>query len=107
MQAITRSVPPQWGQVSMSIANTRLRRCAHWTGCPGAAKHREVRERPAHGCQRLVGIHPTPRVPRYDAGPVFEVGREHAMKSSKIQPRPGHQGGQACDEIERFQHDVG
>ena len=21
--------------------------CGHWTGCPGAAKHREVRERPS------------------------------------------------------------
>ncbi len=38
----------------MSIANTRLRRRAHWTGSPGAAKHREVRERSGHWGQRLV-----------------------------------------------------
>jgi len=36
--------------------STSLRRCAHWTGSPGVAKHREVRERPAHGCHYFVGV---------------------------------------------------
>ena len=110
MQAITRDVPPQWGQVSMSIANTRLRRCAQWTGCPGAAKRRDARERPARGCQRLVGIPPTPRTPRYDSGPVLEVGANtpwkcvrfkrclgakaasRAIKSNRFQPMPKKHG---------------
>jgi hypothetical protein len=32
MQAITRSLPPPFGQVSISMAKTRLRRCIHVMG---------------------------------------------------------------------------
>ena len=35
MQAITRSLPPHLGQVSMSIANTRFRRCIQVMGARG------------------------------------------------------------------------
>lgn len=35
MQAITRSLPRHLGQVSMSMAKTRLRRCIHVMGASG------------------------------------------------------------------------
>ena len=91
----------------MSMVKIRLRRCTQWTGCPGAAKRRDARERPAHGCQRLVGIPPTPRAPRHDSGPVLEVGGEHAMETREIQARPRHQGSPPGDKVQRLQHHVG
>ena len=64
-------------RVPWGMANTRFRRCIHWTGSPGAAEHRDVRERPRHRGLGLVGIHPTPRAPRYDLCAVLEVRGEH------------------------------
>ncbi len=66
VQAITRNLPPQSGQVSISMVNTRLRRCIHWTGCPGAVEHRDVRERPTHGGNGLVAVYGTAMSARYD-----------------------------------------
>ena len=88
-----------------------------------------MRERPAHGRQRLVGIHPIPHAPRHNARPVLEVGRENtrdgfapllltrcirravalacAVKSGEVEPRPGNQGGQPGDEVQRLQPLVG
>ena len=37
------------------MLNTRLSRCAHWSGCPGAAEHRDVRERPLVRMSRCRG----------------------------------------------------
>jgi hypothetical protein len=112
-------VPPQAGQVSMSMAKTRLRRCIHWTGSPGAAEHGDVRERPTHRRPGFVAVVPGRGVPRYDAFAVFEVGCEYmrdgfapllltlgvrravalacAVKSRQIQPGSGHQGGESGD----------
>ena len=54
--------PPQLTQVSISIPNTRLSRCAQWAGCPGAAERRDARERPTKGDQAfeiaMVAAHP-------------------------------------------------
>jgi hypothetical protein len=103
VQAMTRSFPPHSGQVSMSIAKTRLRRCIHWTGSPGAAEHRDVRERPAHGGGWFVRVDLAPGLAWHDAGAVFAVGCEYPMKSSQIQPWPGDQSGQPRHEVQRFQ----
>jgi hypothetical protein len=40
-------------QFTLSMLNTRFNRWAHWSGCPGAAEHTDVRERPGHGCPAL------------------------------------------------------
>jgi hypothetical protein len=43
MLAITRSFPPQLRQTSMSMANTRLRRCAHVSArCRSVADASEI-----------------------------------------------------------------
>jgi hypothetical protein len=84
MQAMTRSLPPQSGQVSMSMANTRLGRCIHWTGSPGAAEHMDVRERPAHGGTRFVGVDFAAWAVWHDTTPMPEVrGKDtHAQRHS-------------------------
>src|SRR5690606_4724385 len=51
MLAITRSFPPQLRQISMSMANTRLRRCAHVIArcrslADGSANFEELSRRP-------------------------------------------------------------
>ena len=38
MQAITRSLPPQFGQVSMSMTKTRLRRCIKLKGATALSR---------------------------------------------------------------------
>jgi hypothetical protein len=125
MHAITRTFPPHSGQRSMSIANTRLRRCAHWTGSPGAAAHRDVRERPAHGRH----FHPAARPARHDLVAVPGVGREYtrdgfapllfalrakravtpacAMKAGEVQSRAWYEGGEPGYEVQWFQYHVG
>jgi len=40
--------------------------------------------RPTHGRQRLVAIHPAPRLPRHDPGPVFEVRGEHPWNRVRL-----------------------
>ena len=35
------------------------------------------------------------------------VGCQHAMKADQVQPRPGHQRGQALHELQRRHHQVG
>ena len=91
----------------MSMAKTRLSRCIHWAGCPGAVKHREVRERPTHGRHGLVASHRALRSLRYDAITMLEVRGEHPVKTSEVQSRAWDQCGQAGNKIQRFQHDMG
>jgi hypothetical protein len=88
------------------MTNTRLRRCIHWTGSPGAAEHTDVRERPGHGSQRLVAVYGPPWLAWHDAVAVFEVRREHPVETGEIQVRPGDQCRQPGDEIQRLEHDM-
>ena len=77
------------------------------TGLDVNRKHPLEALRPAHGCQRLVGIHPTPRAPRHDSGPVLEVGRKDTMEAAKVQTWARHQRRQPGDKVQRLQHHVG
>ena len=81
----------------MSMANTRLRRCAHWTGSPGAAEHKDVREWPTHRRTGLIAVHPAPRSPWHHHVPMLEVRRKYPVKARQVKPRTRHQGSQAGD----------
>jgi len=65
-----------------------------------------VRERPAHGGGWFVGIH-LPCLSRHDAFAMLEIGCKYPVEAGEIQPRPGHQGRQSCNKVQRFQHHVG
>ena len=45
-----------------------------------------------HRRQGLITVGPAPRAPWHDAVSVSEIRREHPMKTSEIEPWPGHQG---------------
>ena len=87
-------------QISITLANTRLRRC-----------------HPTHRSHGLVSVHRAPRAPRHDLSPVLEVGGEYtrngfapllftlsvrravafacAMKARQIETRPGDERGES------------
>ena len=62
---------------------------------------------PTHGRHGLVTFHGTLRSLRHDAITVLEVRGEHPVKASEVQSRAWDQCGQAGDEVQRFQHDMG
>src|SRR5690606_34128884 len=70
MLAMTRSRPPQCRQVSMTMANTRLRRCAH------------VRAR----CWSVTDASRSPRVLGTTRARSGRLRREHAVDPSQPQP---------------------
>ena len=87
MQAMILTAPPQAGQVSMSMPNTRLRRCV----------------RPSHGRVALrrgflhtllgrFGFAALAPLCRRHQSPMLAVRREHAVESSEIDPWLWHQG---------------
>jgi hypothetical protein len=93
MQATIRADPPQVGQISMSILNTRFRRCAQVI---------EARRSAAAGssaCCRDGLASPTP-LGRCHPRAVLAVGREHAVKTRQIHPRLRHQRCKPGDEIQ-------
>lgn len=59
---------------------------------------------PTHGGTGFVAVYHAARPARHDAVAVFEVGRKHAVEAGEVESRPGYQGGQPGDEIQRFQH---
>ena len=89
IQAMIRNVPSHSGQVSMSIAKMRWRRCIQLIGG-----------------RRLVGAYAPGRL-RHGAFASFEVGGADPLKAGEVPPGPGHQGGEAGDEVEGFQNDLG
>ena len=44
---------------------------------------------------------------RHDAFAMLEVRGEHPVEASEVQPRAWDQCGQAGNEVQRFQHDMG
>jgi hypothetical protein len=54
----------------------------------------------------VVGVD-SPGTPWHDAFAMLEVRGEYSVAAGEIQTRPGDQGGQPGDEVERFQHHVG
>jgi len=117
MQAMILTLPAQLWQVSKSMLNTRFRRCAHWSGCPGVAKHMDVRERPSHRCPTLrrcglLRIHrrgmltsPISLRRRYPRT-LPAVGVKFPVKACQVDPRLRHQGRQPGDEVQRLEDDV-
>jgi len=62
---------------------------------------------PTHGRHRLVAFRRALRSLRYDAFAMLEVWGEYPVKASEVQSRAWDQCGQAGNEVQRFQHDVG
>ena len=99
MQGRTRSRAPQAGQDSTSMPNTRLRRRAQRL----EARGRRRRSAPRRALKGTAASAPR----RGDAGAQAAVEREQAVEPSKVHARSGHEGGQAGEEVERVEHDVG
>ena len=96
--------------------NTRLRRCAHWRG-PGAAKHRDVRERPRHGyvtlgwrlllrCNRCAAVVAFTALRRRHEHPMPAVGGEHTVEARQVDPGLWDQGGQTGNEVQGLEDDM-
>ena len=100
LQAMTRTAPPQAGQVSMSIPTTRLRRCAQVIAAPPAAAVGSA------GSAVPACWPPLPRLAGVTRA-IFAIGREITVETREIHPRFGHHGCQPRDEIERLEDDVG
>ena len=65
------------------------------------------RTRPWAGCHGFIAVHRATRPARHDAFTEFEVRCKDPVKAGEVQPGSGHQGGQAGDEVEGFQHAMG
>jgi len=64
---------------------------------PGAAEHRDVRERPAHGRQRFFAVDLTSWLPWNYLVAVFEVGSENSKESREVRSGPWDQCRQPGD----------
>ena len=93
MQAMMRIAPPHTEQVSMSMPNTRLRRCAQ-----------VIAARRSAGVLSSGRLAPRPALRHLR--PVGAVRREHAVEAGEIDSRFGHQRGQPGDEIQRLEEHV-
>ncbi len=114
MQAITFTTPPHSRQVSISMLNTRFRRCAQvnamdgmYAGFAGA----KTGHRGASFGRRLVLRHVgrfelaafTPPGGRHQRT-MFTVGRKHAMKAGEIDAWLWYQCGEASDKIQWLEY---
>jgi hypothetical protein len=110
MHAMIRTAPPQAGQISISIPQTRFRRCAQiiamdgmYAGFAGAKTgHRGA----AFGRCRLFRLprrgmlaSPAP-LRRCHPGAEFAVRRKDAVETGQIDSRFGHQGRQPGDDVQ-------
>ena len=87
MRAMTRSLPPHLGRVSMSMAKTRFRRRIRHGG----------KGHPAF--RRFAFCH--------DGLTMLAIRREHAVEPGEVQSRTRDQRRQAGDEVEWVEDDVG
>ena len=89
MQAMTRRVPPHFGQVSISMANTRFSRCIHVMGASGW---------PGFACSgsRLGTMRCR----------CFAVRGEHAVAAGEVESGSRRQRGEAGDKVEWIEHDM-
>ncbi|MFT5450437.1 MAG: NAD/NADP transhydrogenase alpha subunit [Gammaproteobacteria bacterium] len=96
MAAMTRTVPPQRGQVLMSIANTRRRRCIQLMALMGAVGVA------SSGIGRRGGCMPCDNVLAMSG-----MRREQAMVTHQMRSRTRYQGGKARNKVEWFEQHVG
>ena len=91
-------VPPQLGQCSISISNTRL---SNWAQpMRAAAEGRSVSPCPGLSLALAGAL-------GMICGTELGIGCEHAMEANEMQPRTGHQRGEALHEFQGFHHDMG
>lgn len=99
MQAMILTSLPQAWQASMSILNTRLKRCAQVMDARRSAD--------VGGSSDPLAWFPLPRFAGVTNARYLTMRRKHAVESRKIHARFWHQRRQSCNEVQRLEDDVG
>ena len=116
MQAMILMGPPEPLQISMSMLNTRFKRCAQVIAMDGMyagfAGAKTGHGRPAFAGRGVfrrmqrVGLVALAVLGRRHLRTMRAVGGENAVEAGQVDPGLGHQGDKPGDEIQRFEDDL-